>query len=255
MIARWLLSIPLLGWTVAAHAIVDIESMRVGDPPQGYSGALNISLDGESGYSDKVDFSTGGRLEWHSGIITNFAILSYDYSETSNVADTNDLLIHLRHVRSVTKTTAYEGFIQMERDEFARLSFRGLIGGDVRLALGEKIGVEAFYLGLGGYYSRENLTSEPGTTDSGVRYYWRVSTYLKYVRHLNRQVKVLSTTYYQPAVDDFSDFRMLEQASLSVKMTDALNLKLSLEVTHQSEPPQTVEKTDITYSTGIEYTF
>jgi len=255
MIARWLLSIPLLGWTVVAHAIVDIESMRVGDPPQGYSGSLNVSLDGESGYTDKISTSSGARLEWHAGKITNFAIFRYDYEETSDVADTNYLLLHLRHIRAVTKTTAYEGFIQMERNEFARLSFRGLIGGGVRLALGEKTAVKSSHLGLGGFYTRENLTSVPGTTDSGIRKYWRLSTYLNYVRQLNEQVKVLSTTYYQPAVDDFSDYRLLEEASLGVKMTDTLDLKLSLDVTHQSEPPQTVEKTDIVYSTGIEYTF
>ena len=38
-------------------------------------------------------------------------------------------------------------------------------------------------------------------------------------------------------------------------MTNALSLKLSLDLKHDSQPPQDVKKTDITYSTGIEYSF
>ena len=68
-------------------------------------------------------------------------------------------------------------------------------------------------------------------------------------------MRVLSTTYYQPAVDDFNDFRVLEEATLSVKMTDNLALNLSLNLSHDSKPPQAVKKTDTTYSTGIEYSF
>jgi len=68
-------------------------------------------------------------------------------------------------------------------------------------------------------------------------------------------VRVLSTTYYQPAVDDFGDYRLLEDAALSVKMTDSLSLKVSLNLAHDSQPPQDVKKTDTTYSTGIEYSF
>lgn len=252
---RCLLSTLLLGWTAAAHAIVDIEAMRVGESPQGYSGTLNASITGESGYTDKISTSSGARLQWHSGIITNFAIFRYDYAETSGVSDTNYLLLHVRHIHEVTKKTAYEGFMQAERNEFARLSFRGLIGGGVRLTLNKMAGVKSLHLGLGGFYSHEKLTSEPGTTDSGIQNLWRLSTYLNYVRQFNEQVKMLSTTYYQPALEDFGDYRMLEEASLSVKMTDTLNLKLSLDLTHDSRPPQTVKKTDIIYSTGVEYSF
>ena len=56
-------------------------------------------------------------------------------------------------------------------------------------------------------------------------------------------------------MDDFSDFRLLEDATLSVKMTDTLSLNLSLNLAHDSKPPQSVKNTDTTYSTGVEYSF
>jgi len=252
---RGLLTILMMGWMAGAHAIVNIESLRTGEPPQGYSGSMNLAVDGQSGNTEKLGINAGARLQWHRGAVTNFALLRYTYGETSGIQDTNKLFSHARHIRRVSEDTAYEGFIQAERNTFARLSFRGLMGGGVRLKLLETPGVKSLHLGLGGFFSRETLQERTGLTDGGSQNIWRFSTYLNYLHRLNDQVRVLSTTYYQPAMDDFSDYRLLEEATLSVKMNDKLSLNLSLDLTHDSKPPQSVKKTDTTYSTGIEYSF
>lgn len=255
MIERCLFAALVLGWSVAAHAIVNIESLRQDETKEGYTGTVNISADGESGNTEKFSINAGGRLQWHGGAITNFAILRYAYSETSGLQDTNKLFFHARHIRQITAKTAYEGFIQAERNKFARLSFRGLIGGGTRLTLSEKPGIESLHLGLGGFFSREILESRAGTTDGGGQNIWRLNSYLNYLRHFNGQVSVLSTTYLQPAVENFGDYRLLEEATLSVKMTNSLSLNLSLDLTRDSKPPQLVKKTDAVYSSGIEYNF
>ena len=125
----------------------------------------------------------------------------------------------------------------------------------MRLKLAETPDIKSLHLGLGGFFSRETLEKRAGLTDAGSENIWRVNSYLNYVQQLNHSVRVLSTTYYQPAVDDFSDYRLLEEATLSVTMTDTLSLNLSLNLSHDSKPPQSVKKTDTTYSTGIEYSF
>jgi putative salt-induced outer membrane protein YdiY len=255
MIKRCLLAALALGWTVAAHAIVNIESLRQNETQEGYTGTVNISVDGESGNTEKFGVNAGGRLQWHGGTITNFAILRYAYSETSGLQDTNKLFIHARHIRQITAKTAYEGFVQAERNKFARLSFRGLIGGGTRLTLSEKPDVESVHLGLGGFFSREILESKAGTTDGGEQNIWRLNSYINYLHHFNEQVSVLSTTYLQPDVENFSDYRLLEEATLNVKMTNSLSINLSLDLTRDSKPPQLVKKTDAMYSSGIEYSF
>ena len=255
MIGRCLLTALMLGWGIAAHAIVNIEALHTGEPPRGYSGTANVSVDGQSGNTDKLGVNAGARLQWHGGTVTNFAILRYSYGQTSGIEDTNKLFTHARHIRQVSDKTAYEGFIQAERNIFNRLSFRGLLGGGIRLKLADTPDIKTIHLGLGGFFSRETLEKRAGTTDAGSDNTWRVNTYLNYVQQLNQSVRVLSTTYYQPAVDDFSDFRLLEDATLSVKMTDTLSLNLSLNLAHDSKPPQSVKNTDTTYSTGVEYSF
>lgn len=255
MMLRIVLTTLITGWMAGAHAIVNIESLRTGEPPQGYSGSANLGVNGQSGNTDKLGITAGARLQWHGGAVTNFALVRYSYGETTGVQDTNKLFSHARHIRWLSDRTAYEGFLQAERNIFARLSFRGLGGGGVRLKLTEIPRIKSLYLGLGGFYSQEKLEKRVGLTDGGSEDIWRFNTYLNYVHQLNHSVRVLSTTYYQPAVDDFGDFRLLEEATLSVKMSNDLALNLSLDLSHDSRPPQTVKKTDVVYSTGIEYAF
>lgn len=64
-----------------------------------------------------------------------------------------------------------------------------------------------------------------------------------------------STTYYQPAFSDTADYRMLEQASILVKLRENLDFKVSLDISFDSMPPQTVQQRDLTYSTGLEFNF
>lgn len=68
-------------------------------------------------------------------------------------------------------------------------------------------------------------------------------------------VHIVSTTHYQPALRNAGDFHALEELTLVIEFTDRLDLKLSPDVVHDSHPPQLVEKTDVTYRTGVEYAF
>ncbi|PWG74007.1 hypothetical protein DF186_20125, partial [Enterococcus hirae] len=65
---------------------------------------------------------------------------------------------------------------------------------------------------------------------------WRINSYTAYQHRLNDQIVISATAYYQPSTDDFSDFRTLLDAALSVKLTDQLDLKVHYKVTHDSEP-------------------
>ena len=91
--------------------------------------------------------------------------------------------------------------------------------------------------------------------DAGIDKLVRGNFYFVATYRLNDTVSLGSTTYYQPATSDPGDFRALEQAALRVVLTHTLDLKITLEIAYDSRPPQLVDKTDVTYSTGIEYRF
>lgn len=256
MMGRCTLTVLLLGWAVSAQAIVNVESLRAGEPLVGWSGAVDAALNGQAGNTRTQTTHLGARLEWHRDALTNFALLRYSHGQSGGVEDTDQLFAHARHIHRRTERLAYEEFIQAQRDPFARLAFRGLIGAGLRLTLTPPTDQRtALHLGAGGFYSQERLSARAGVSDSGTETLWRLNTYISYLQRLNDQVRVLSTTYYQPAVEDVGDYRLLEEATLSVKMTERLSLDLSLNLSYDSDPPQAVKQTDTTYSTGLQYAF
>ncbi len=238
-----------------ASAIVNVENMRVGQGEPGLSGNLDLSISGKRGNTDKDEYGIDARIQNNIDKMTNFVVASYDYGEASNVTNTNKTFIHARHVRQFQPRRAWEAFIQAEENEFSRLSFRGLIGAGLRLTLAETQEQLGLYFGAGAFWSRETLDQRTGLTDHGTESFGRANLYLVYKHKLNKQLSLVSTTYYQPRLSESSDFRGLEQAGLAVKMTNSLSIKLSLDIAHDSHPPQSIDKTDSSYNTRLSYQF
>ncbi len=241
--------------TQPSHAIVNIEEMR-GKPQQdGWSGNASLSISGDAGNTDKSSTSVDGQLYWRRDNITRLIAASYTYGVNNRHRDTNKGFVHLRHITQRTPFMAMEVFTQATRNEFSRLTLRALLGAGARLTLHDDNATNATHLGLGAFYVSETLEERPGLTDGGNEKFWRANLYLALRYQLNDYTRITSTTYYQPALNNGSDYRILEEGSLKVKLAKTLNLKLSVEMAHDSEPPQQVEKTDISYKTGIEYRF
>ena len=238
----------------SAHAIVNVEEMRRAQDKDGFSGRLDLSLSGDSGNTETFSGSIGTRLQWKQGPVTDLFILNYDYGESGNVTDANNGFAHLRHIVQVTVKRAYEAFTQIETDKFARLSFRGLIGGGVRYKVRQNDN-NKIYIGLGAFHAWERLEEQEGLSEGGTDRFWRANVYLVYDYQFRDGVNAGSTTYYQPALESLSDARVLEEAALKVKLGDDLDLKIALEIIHDTRPPETVKKTDVSYSSGIEYHF
>jgi len=241
----------LLLCPAVARAIVNVEAVDAGAPAEGFSGTATASVGGASGNSNRFRGRADARLQWHAGRHTDFAVFSYDYGKSRGRTDTNREFAHLRHRFQFAPAWAVEGFGQAERDEFARLSFRGLVGGGLRRTLLEREGVTAVYLGLGGMFEREVLRRGFGTSDSRGQSTGRANTYLSVQARFNAQTRFSSTAFYQPDVMDFGDFRLLEEAAIHVRLTDGMELRLNVEVRYDSRPPQTVKRADITYTTGV----
>ncbi|MFQ5589081.1 MAG: DUF481 domain-containing protein, partial [Nitrospiria bacterium] len=146
-----------LSWAARADAIVNIEAMRQSETQEGFNGHVELSVRGVSGNTKKNGAQAGGRLQWRRGDLTHFAILRYAYGESAGRRDTNRTFFHGRHIRQKTARRADELFIQAEKDEFARLSFRGLVGAGERFTLIQDPEKQRAFLGAGVYYASEKL--------------------------------------------------------------------------------------------------
>ncbi|MDX8388771.1 MAG: DUF481 domain-containing protein [Ghiorsea sp.] len=237
-----------------ALAIVNVSQSVTDSQVDGMSHTLHISADGAQGNTDKNTMKADILSQWKHGEHTEFLLVEHAYGKSSGKVNTDRTFAHIRHRTQLDDFWAVEGFVQKGRDAFTRLSDRTLLGGGTRLTLLEQAGKRGLYVGLGVFYESERLSQESGTTDIESNL-WRGNVYVIYKHQINEQVQISSTTYYQPALKQGSDYRILEQAALHVAMFSNVQLKISLDYSYDAQPPQTIGHNDLRYSSGLEIKF
>lgn len=247
-------SLVLLCAPFYTHAIVSMENIHLGKPPEGFTGSYDLDLSVESGNTEQAGAATGIKLQWQRNRITDFILADYAYAETDGVRNKNKAFVHFRHIHQRDDQYAWEGFTQFSSNEFTKLLLRTLLGGGVRLTLGEVTDTTAFFLGLGAFYEKERLdTQYPDEADTEQTV--RASTYLVMKYQFNEHVTLVSSTYYQPALNDFADYRAVEDLSITSRLGESLSLKVGINIAHDSKPLRDVKETDASMNVGIVVNF
>ena len=239
----------LLIMSFQANAIVVIDNLKFDDENLGFNGTAGIDFKGTDGNTKNSAWKVDSSFYWRKSDYINFVLMGYDYGKSKDTVNMDKSFIHARHIRKTDTFADWEMFTQLEKNEFTRLSSRGLVGTGMRMSAGDNS-----FVGLGGLYFDERLNQSADNIDEDddgfrVNAYWNGN--YKYNDHTSFKTQL----YYQPKVDEFSDFRVLFESSLKVNITDRLAVKFSLDIVHDNKPPQGIEKTDYSYSSGFVYSF
>jgi len=239
----------------SASAIVNLDNLHLGEKESGFNGDVSLGVSGESGHSERFQAKSAANAQWNLQNLQYYLSFNYAYGESAGIEDQNKGFLHARRIKNISDRLAWEVFSQVEHNKFARLNFRGLLGGGTRYGPVNKNKKHTTFLGAGGFFSREDLTNSSVTTDNGVDDIWRANIYLLERISFENDVSLFETLYFQPSLSAPDDFRVLNILGVKTKLSKQFSLSFSLEVTHDSEPPQGVVKTDSNYFTNIEYSF
>lgn len=244
----------LLTLPYTATAIVNMDSIHFDNKKDQFTAAIDIKVSGSTGNSNTSKTSINSQLTWIADKKINLIILGYQQGSNNDVRTVNKSFIHYRYIYQINQQFDWEFFTQLETNEFTRLSYRGLMGTGARYSIAKSETHHA-YLGFGGFYSKEKIETKSGLTDDGVNEFYRANFYLLSKYKVNKTIGLSNVLYYQPRLNKFSDYRALLETKLDFKINQELSFRLSFDITHDSEPSQTIEKTDISYMTGLIYKF
>ena len=235
-------------------AIVNMDGLHFDQKENTSNAALELTASGSSGNQNSTKTSLNGQYNWIKNKTIHLAIVGYQYGENNNTRNINKSFFHYRYIHQMNETLDLEVFGQLEKNEFTRLSYRGLVGSGVRYAIA-KTNEHRGFLGLGGFYSSEKTEVTVGLTDDGVENFVRANFYFLSKYQISSTLNFSNVIYYQPRLSDFSDYRALLESKLDFKIVKNLSLRLSLDVEHDSQPSQTIESTDVSYMTGLAFKF
>ncbi len=236
-----------------ALADINVEARRPSKDDDGFDFRLETRIGFKQGNINFLDLGGEARLAYQRG--RHFAFYFHDSTVTGRSlaragGTVNDVLSrdaryvnrhlgHLRYSVRATQRVAPEIFGQLETNEFTLVRARWLFGLGLRFTLWEN---EQFGMYAGPAYlaEREDLDnrffiSQP-TADGPDNWFQRLGSVLTMSFRATDRISLHTTTYFQPRFDVPTDFIVLNDNALAVKLVNHLELKLSATIRHDHAP-------------------
>jgi len=174
----------------------------------------------------------------------------------------NNAFGQLRHNAALTEKIKTFGFYQLQSNNVLLLLRRQLAGGGIRMDLlrskADSVGNRTFSMSvmIGAMYEEELLDQDK--VETGVAFHeeaLRMTNSLGFSYQISPTAKLVSTTYYQPDLEAFDDFRLLTDADLQVKISKHFAVSINGEYRYDSHPPLPLKQSDYQLSAGLDITF
>ncbi len=237
-----------------ASAQVNIEKLRGDGPERGYSGHLELNVSARTGNVETLELGAGGRLNYVGEETRTFLLGSGEVGWEGGERYSNQGLVHLRHLYRRGLRLQPEAFAQTDYDRSRSLTFRGLVGGGLRVVL-QRHRVVRIWWGSAYMFEHEKLDLAPGDTHPRRTSVHRWSNYLSSAVSMGEDTAFTWTVYVQPRFDVPRDLRVLGEAHLGVGLGRTVVLATTVRMRYDSRPPAEAEGLDVALTSGVAITF
>ena len=231
-------------------AQVNVERLRVDDPPLGVSGSLTGNLSIQTGNTDFVQVGLNGRIYDVTEAVTTLMVGNGGIGFLGGNRFASSGLFHYRRTFALTEWLSPEWYGQANYDRSQKLTFRLVGGGGVRAPVAEG-SLGRLAAGTALMLEHERLELPDTAVHAHRTTTVRSSTFLTFRVVPSDQLVITSTTYLQPQVSDPGDLRMLENFALATPVSDRLSLTVSFDLRYDSRPPDGIAGLDTRLRTGL----
>ncbi len=234
-------------------AIVDIASVDFGEKEKGFSGSVHGSFQKSRGNTNKDEAEYGGRIQYDTNKTVTWLQGSVENDKVNSISNADNAFAHLRHIHQIYNPSwAMEFYTQIKQDKFKSLQDRTVFGMGPRYKIADSPTYGKLFMGLSAMEERIRYTDEQ--IDPTERNY-RASSYLSYKVSINNNLEFSCLGYYQPKIDNGSDYLTSWSTELTMHLTQVLDLSYQLEFDHDSQPANDVFKTDTRQKFSFVYRF
>lgn len=245
--------IALLPFNTAHAQVINIEDRRLQVPDSIHFMGF-ADLGGYFFQNDKSLLSIKGnlQLEYYNKKHFIISLTNYNLIKSDQQNFLNDGFQHLRYNYVASKWMTLEAFGQLQYNERTRLLLRGLTGAGIRLRL-KPIFKQRVHIGIIPMYEYNQIR------DTALIFRdFRLSNYLSFhVKLLQNKVTISSTTYFQPLIDDWSNFRVSSESSILIQILKRWNFRAGFTYTYDNDSriPQDIPDRVYSFTNGIRWDF
>ncbi|SDB66864.1 Protein of unknown function, DUF481 [Flavobacteriaceae bacterium MAR_2010_188] len=250
--SKFLIFFILFAINFLSAQIINVESLRKVTDSSKWSGSAGLNLSIIKNTNDIFIISNNIHLQYNDHRHLLLFVNDLNFQKLEENSFINQGTQHLRYNYRIAERVKLEAFLQGQYDAVSYLDFRGLagIGPRFKLSSNDKYRV---YLGTLAMYEYEKASEE--ITEERVQKDIRGSAYLSFSLYPTDKISLVSTTYYQPKLSEFKDYRISSQTSLSLSLFKNFAFVSTFSYFIDEYPIGDTPKTQYRFTNGIAYTF
>lgn len=232
------------------HAqIVNIENARIQTDTIGWFGTAGAGLSLTKNTTRVFEADGDAHIQYQTKKDLYLLLGSYSFLKGDDATFIDNTFLHFRYNHKLNSYIRWEAFTQIQKNTVSGISSRFLIGTGPRFKI-MKNKIARIYAASLVMYEREDPT-----TNDLIQNNIRSSSYVSFTITPNKQVELVSTTFFQPKLNNWNDFRILNQASLRVKAAKKISVRINWNYLNDSMPVEGIPSVSYNLSTGFEYSF
>lgn len=222
--------------SIADAQVTNIEARRLRNDTLRWYWEANTGFRLVKEVGNIFTLNNDGRMHHRKDKNLYMALAEYNWSGARGRTLTHNTFLHLRYNRFFeNKWLAWEGFTQFQFNEITRINIRWLLGTGPRFRLYH---TDKGSINIGILYMFE-ITKEK-TLDGGTRLLVenRKSSYLAISIFPAENISLLSTTYYQPRLNQWSDYRLNNITELRARINKHFTMSIAYRLTFDAVPAE-----------------
>ena len=218
--------------------VLNIERERIKTDTVGWSGTGKLSLNIVSNLERLTQVGLNLHVQYKTKQSLYLALSDYEVIKSEKSDFSNKGMQHLRYNYKLNKFLTLEGFTQAQFNKVLNLKFRGLAGAGTRFKI---LGRDNFriYSGLAYMFEHEVPQSDAVSVAENNH---RLSSYVSFTLKLNSNFSLINTSYFQPRIDYFTDYRIANNLNMVFKITRRLSYALMLEHLIDNRPLKSIPR-------------
>lgn len=211
--------------------VVNIEGKRIHSDTSGFDGSLEAGFSVNQNKSLLFSATTNAHVQYKTKKDLFILLGNWRFTISNGNRFVNDGFGHFRYNHKFKSWLWVEGFGQVQYNELQNLKLRGLVGMGPRFKFVDRKWLR-MYTGLLYMFEYENHY----VTDT-MEYNNRMSTYLSWTLVPNNKFSFVATTYYQPKLTGWEDYKLSGNYALRFKAFRRWSFKVEFNFQFDSTPP------------------
>ena len=231
--------------------VINVEGLRKSSDSTRFLGKVSLDIELSKNVNTAFNISNNVVLQYSIDKSTFLFLNELEIKEVNDQKFTNKSVQHLRYNYRFHKKVAFESFAQFQKDKVSFINYRTLAGLGTRFKVhqSEK---NNFFIGILFMYEYENSV---GVTTDIIEQTTRGDFYLSFDFRPKKSIIISSTTYYQPKISAFDDYRISSETSLSVSVFKNLDFTTTFSYQFDVLPVIGIPKEQYKLVNGITYNF